>query len=115
MRPDLMTYSMVICMGGDGLLHQLINGLYMRNALSVPLAIIPLGSQNSIACTLGCKNVFDAAFYAIKSLVIRADLFKVKLDDREIVASCAVAWGIVSQLSVDAQNMRFLGTNVRSI
>jgi diacylglycerol kinase family enzyme len=104
---------MIICMGGDGILHQLINALYRQDALSIPLAIIPLGSQNATACSLGGKNVYDAAFYAIKNMTVKADLFKVNLDDREIVASVAVAWGIVSQISEEAQNIRLLGTKVR--
>jgi diacylglycerol kinase (ATP) len=45
-------YDRVVCVGGDGTLHEVINGL-MKAHLSVPLGYIPCGSTNDFAATHG--------------------------------------------------------------
>ena len=45
-------YDRVVCVGGDGTLHEVINGL-MKTHQSVPLGYIPCGSTNDFAATHG--------------------------------------------------------------
>ncbi len=57
-------YGTVITVGGDGLVHEVANGLMRINAVDRPqLAVVPLGSGNDYAETLGmtrARNVEDA-------------------------------------------------------
>jgi diacylglycerol kinase (ATP) len=76
--------------------------------------VIPAGSQNALACALGCKNVKTAVFYILKGFTVQSDLIQVTLDSEQLLASCAVAWGVVSQIAEDAQKLRVLGTAVRT-
>lgn len=108
-------YSQIVCIGGDGLVNQLLNALKTKGITDVQLGVIPAGSQNALACALGCKNVNAAIYYILKGTSMMCDLMKVTLDSSQILASCAVAWGVISQIAEDAQEMRSLGTAVRNM
>ena len=109
---DLSLYSEIVIFGGDGLLNQLLNGLAARNRLDLPIGVIPAGSQNALACAIGNKHPSTACLHAIKGVRCKADLLKISLDGRVIVASSAVAWGLVSDIVLEAQTMRKYGPAV---
>ena len=48
-------YDLVSCMGGDGTLSEVAEGL-MRGAVRRPIAYIPLGTANDVAHTLGLSS-----------------------------------------------------------
>ncbi|KAL5977920.1 hypothetical protein ACLOJK_036943 [Asimina triloba] len=61
----------IICVGGDGLVNEVLNGLLSRNdqkeAISIPIGIIPSGSDNSLAWTvLGVRDPVSAAIAIVK-------------------------------------------------
>jgi diacylglycerol kinase (ATP) len=107
-------FAQIICIGGDGLVNQLLNALKLKGSLDTQIGVIPAGSQNALACALGCKNVKTAVFYVLKGFTVLSDLIQVTLDSEQLLASCAVAWGVVSQIAEDAQKMRALGPAVRT-
>jgi len=109
---DLSLFSEIVLFGGDGLLNQLLNGLAAKGRLDIPIGVIPCGSQNALACSIGCKNPFKACLHTIKCTKVEADLLKLSLDGTILLASSATAWGIVSDIVVEAQSMRQYGTAV---
>lgn len=48
-------YDLVVCGGGDGTLHEVINGL-MRAAVHIPLGYLPAGTTNDMARVLQLPN-----------------------------------------------------------
>jgi YegS/Rv2252/BmrU family lipid kinase len=55
-------YDMVVAMGGDGTVHEVINGLMQAPAENRPaLGIVPIGSGNDCAFALGLPNDAPAA------------------------------------------------------
>jgi YegS/Rv2252/BmrU family lipid kinase len=46
-------YDLVAAAGGDGTVHEVINGLVRNDRASLPLGIIPIGSGNDLAYGLG--------------------------------------------------------------
>lgn len=53
-------YDKIICCGGDGTFHEVMNGI-LEMGLKLPLGYIPLGSTNDYAKNLGInsRNVFE--------------------------------------------------------
>ena len=46
---DLDKYDAIVCVGGDGTIHELANGLLFRkDKKKIPLAFIPNGSGNDL-------------------------------------------------------------------
>jgi diacylglycerol kinase family enzyme len=63
----------IICVGGDGIINEVLNGLLRRTdidkAISVPIGIIPTGSDNSLAWSvLGIKDPISATTAIVKVL-----------------------------------------------
>jgi diacylglycerol kinase family enzyme len=57
----IQDYSALVAVGGDGTLHEVVNGLLSRpDKLKVPLALIPNGSGNDTCFAFGIDTVEKA-------------------------------------------------------
>ena len=54
-------YDLVAAAGGDGTVHEVINGLMRGNEATLPLGIIPIGSGNDLAFGLGFHEEAEEA------------------------------------------------------
>lgn len=73
----------IICVGGDGIVNEVLNGLLRRDnqkeAISIPIGIIPAGSDNSLVWTvLGVKDPVSAAIAIVKGGLTATDVFAVE-------------------------------------
>ena len=59
-------YRTVIALGGDGVIHEVVNGLMTQEEDTRPaLAILPVGSGNDFAQTLGIDDFSGKDFGAL--------------------------------------------------
>ncbi|KAK1321166.1 Sphingoid long-chain bases kinase 1 [Acorus calamus] len=73
----------IICVGGDGIVNEVLNGLLTRDnqeeAISIPIGIIPAGSDNSLVWTvLGVRDPVSAALTIVKGGLTATDVFAVE-------------------------------------
>lgn len=73
----------IICVGGDGIVNEVLNGLLSRDnqkeAISIPIGIIPAGSDNSLVWTvLGVRDPISAAIAIVKGGLTATDVFAVE-------------------------------------
>ncbi|RAL53796.1 hypothetical protein DM860_004267 [Cuscuta australis] len=73
----------IICVGGDGIVNEVLNGLLCRDnqkeAISIPIGIIPAGSDNSLVWTvLGVRDPISAAIAIVKGGLTATDVFAVE-------------------------------------
>ncbi|TKW08947.1 hypothetical protein SEVIR_6G058200v4 [Setaria viridis] len=73
----------IVCVGGDGIVNEVLNGLLGRDdfevAIRLPIGIIPAGSDNSLVWTvLGIKDPVSAAIALAKGGFTPIDVFAVK-------------------------------------
>lgn len=73
----------IICVGGDGIVNEVLNGLLSRDdfdvAIRFPIGIIPAGSDNSLVWTvLGIRDPVSAAIALAKGDFTPIDVFAVK-------------------------------------
>ncbi|CAI0415361.1 unnamed protein product [Linum tenue] len=73
----------IICVGGDGIINEVLNGLLCRDnqkeGISIPIGIIPAGSDNSLVWTvLGVRDPISAAMAIIKGGLTATDVFAVE-------------------------------------
>ncbi|KRX99757.1 Sphingosine kinase 1 [Trichinella pseudospiralis] len=73
---NIAKYEKLLIVGGDGIIHEILNGLITRNdwdeALQLPIAVLPCGSGNALAASafslpthkMKKKELFDAALNA---------------------------------------------------
>ncbi|KQJ95412.1 hypothetical protein BRADI_3g17050v3 [Brachypodium distachyon] len=73
----------IICVGGDGVVNEVLNGLLgrddLKEALQLPIGIVPAGSDNSLVWTvLGIRDPVSAATALAKGGFTPIDVFAVK-------------------------------------
>jgi diacylglycerol kinase family enzyme len=97
-RPDL-----IVIAGGDGTVSRAASALAGRQ---VPLAILPLGTANNTALSLGVKGNTDALVAGwARGTRRRFDLATVVHGDELAPLSEAVGWGIFPDVMAEAQGV----------
>ncbi|OAA65577.1 sphingosine kinase [Niveomyces insectorum RCEF 264] len=112
---DITRYDMVVACSGDGLPHEVFNGLGKRpdarRALAhVAVAHIPCGSGNAMACNLyGTHRASLAALAIVKGVVAPLDLVSITHGDRRTLSFLSQAVGIVAEVDLGTENLRWMG------
>ncbi|KAG1368192.1 hypothetical protein COCNU_14G006600 [Cocos nucifera] len=90
---DLLKYDGIVCVSGDGVLVEVVNGLLQREdwdtAIKVPLGIIPAGTGNGMA-----KSLLDSV----------GDLYSISN------ATFAVIRGLVADIDIESEKYRWMGS-----
>lgn len=121
---NLAQWDALVIISGDGLLFEVINGLLerpdWREAIRMPLAILPGGSGNALAASVhhysGSTPVSSeelltsCGFLLCKGLVSRMDLVSVHLSSGVRVFSfLSLAWGFVADVDIESEKYRHVG------
>jgi sphingosine kinase len=118
----LQGVDMICLIGGDGTIHEAINGLMKRKDRQggrVPLGIIPAGTGNSFCLELyGSTKVSRALKHVFRGLNCPIDISEVQFindNDREetIYSFNSLHWGLGSRVNVTAEKLRWMGKAVR--
>ncbi|EDR14311.1 uncharacterized protein LACBIDRAFT_306015 [Laccaria bicolor S238N-H82] len=112
-----LEYAAIITVSGDGLIHEVINGLSHHGnpikALSTPVAPIPAGSGNGLSLNLlGIKDGFDvglAALNVIKGRPMKVDLFSMTQGGKRSLSFMSQALGLMADLDLGTEHLRWMG------
>ncbi|CAF0860727.1 unnamed protein product [Brachionus calyciflorus] len=119
-------FAGILVISGDGLIHEVINGLLERpdwkTAIKMPFGHIPGGSANALSCCVGhlTKEVFknlslesfaaQSAFNITKAIPTPIDLVAFELCDKKIVHSfLSFEWAIIADVDLESEKYRYLG------
>eukprot|EP01064_Diplonema_japonicum_P039183 TRINITY_DN9766_c1_g2_i2.p1 TRINITY_DN9766_c1_g2~~TRINITY_DN9766_c1_g2_i2.p1 ORF type:complete len:341 (+),score=75.13 TRINITY_DN9766_c1_g2_i2:48-1025(+) len=119
--PDDKTVT-VCTIGGDGILHEVVNGLHQAD-LHPTIAIIPSGTGNGLAATLGITSLHCALYTLLKGAPIPYDLFKLTqpnpcdrstgvqttTEQTERVGFLHLTYGIIADIDFESEWLRMLG------
>lgn len=113
---DISEYDIAIPCSGDGLPHEVFNGLSKRpdarKALSkLAVCHIPCGSGNAMSCNLyGTHRPSLAALAIVKGVPTKLDLCSVTLEDGERLTSfLSQAYGLIADLDITTEHLRWMG------
>ncbi|EDV97672.1 sphingosine kinase 1 [Drosophila grimshawi] len=112
----------ILSVGGDGLFHEIINGLLRRPDWSqvldsIALAIIPCGSGNGLARSIAhgynepyfSNPVLGAALTAISGRSSPLDVVRVQLESRVMFSFLSIGWGLISDVDIESECIRMFG------
>ena len=114
------TYQAILCVGGDGIVFEVVNGLIHRAGgeellKRLPIVHIPGGTGNGLsksvlfACNEACTPL-NAAFVALRGHPQSLDLARVTtVDGKEHISFLSLAWGLISDVDILSETMRYLG------
>ncbi len=114
---------MVVTISGDGMLHEVFNGLAsaghgcepLEAFQGQPVSIIPGGTSNGIATTMTSSTPFLAAKKLVEGDEVPVDLYRTQDETFESIWDCHVlSWGIIAEHdSLVEQTLRFLGKTLK--
>jgi len=110
---DLSEFDGICVIGGDGTIHEAIEGLMQsEKSKYLPLGIIPAGSGNAFAEDLGLRVPLDGLENIIIGDISRIDVMRIKTRHNINYAVNIIGWGMASNVNILAEKLRWLG-NIR--
>jgi sphingosine kinase len=116
---EYSNYESVMTIGGDGLIHEVINGISSRPdsevvLRSLPLAPIPGGSGNGLAKSVTFESgedhsVTNSVFVAVKGKPAPLDLSFVQTATRTFLSFLLLGWGLISDVDILSESLRWMG------
>lgn len=113
---NIKDFDAIVCIGGDGLVSEVVNGLLSRNdadeVVKCPLGVIPAGSQNALAVSVsGTASPRWHSLCIVAGLRQPLDIMKVHNIDSDKIryALSMVSFGILGDITSDSQSKRWLG------
>jgi diacylglycerol kinase family enzyme len=106
---ELMTVlsDTVVCiMGGDGLIHEVVNGWMKNQDRSIRFAIIPAGSGNHVAKALGINNIEDGIRAIKEGEVVDMDIIKLKNKDSVVYSVNVIIGGLPMKINDRASQIQ---------
>lgn len=111
---QLDKYDIIACVSGDGLPHEVINGLSRREdagrALKVPIAFIPAGSGNGSSKSIYDTNKHvECALSIVKGVVTPIDLMSMTQGGRRFMSYFSTSYGVIADCDVGTEHLRWMG------
>jgi sphingosine kinase len=112
---DVDAFDTIVSCSGDGLPHEVFNGLGKRPDAKIALkkiaiSHIPCGSGNAMSCNLyGTHRASLAALAIIKGIETPMDLVSVTQGDRRTLSFLSQSLGIVAESDLGTENLRWMG------
>lgn len=114
-------YDGIITVSGDGLIHEVVNGIYRRQDFiqilaKTALGFIPGGSANGLVKAVLTYagedyNIENAAFIAAKGRTIRMDLTEIEAEyqKEKIYSFLSTFWGVLADCDINSEVLRWMG------
>lgn len=113
---DVDAFDVIATCSGDGLAHEVFNGLGKRSdakrALSkVAVVHVPCGSGNAMSCNLnGSNSPSMAALAIVKGIPTPLDLISVSQGDTRTLSFLSQSVGIVAESDLATESLRWMGS-----
>jgi sphingosine kinase len=113
---DIEAFDMVVACSGDGLPHEVFNGLGKRpdakKALSkIAVVHVPCGSGNAMSCNLnGTDSTSLATLAIIKGIPTPLDLISITQGNTRTLSFLSQSVGIVAETDLATENLRWMGS-----
>ncbi|KAI4637050.1 hypothetical protein J4E93_010717 [Alternaria ventricosa] len=113
---DIEAYDVVACCSGDGIPHEVWNGLGKRTDAAralqkVAVAQLPCGSGNAMSLNFnGTDDPSLAALAVVKGLRTPLDLSSITQGDRRTLSFLSQSVGIVAETDLATEHLRWMGS-----
>jgi len=104
----------VVCVSGDGLLSEVLNGIFSRDDCrdfisNIILGIIPAGSGNGLAASLNAPNPLTSTYSIISGQSSTLDIYSVLQGDIRKYGFLCIGWATMSVIDLESEHYRWLG------
>ena len=107
---NLSDIDRIIVLGGDGTMHEVINGMFSRNDnKNLPIGLLPTGSGNSLIHDLNQLDLKKALYTILNNKIQKIDLLKITTPNEELFSINMIGWGMVNDIGYQAETLRWMG------
>lgn len=105
---DLDKYQGIVVIGGDGTVHEVVDGMLSReDKKQLPIGVIPGGTGNALMTDLECLDISEAALRICRCRVHSIDVAKFTFGDQTSTYSFNCAhYGLPSDVNARASQFR---------
>ncbi|KAJ6292469.1 hypothetical protein OIU78_024611 [Salix suchowensis] len=116
---DLSKYDGIVCVSGDGILVEVVNGLLEREdwnvAIKMPLGMVPAGTGNGmVKSTLDSAGepctTSNAVVAIIRGHKCSLDVATILQGDTKFFSVLMLAWGLVADIDIESEKYRWMGS-----
>ena len=108
---NISNYINFLIIGGDGTFHEAINGFMKNENLHlITVGFLPGGTGNSFMYDLKAIKYHQAFDKIIKGQTKKIDILQLQLINEIQYSFNIVGWGLVSDINILAEKLRFLGS-----
>ncbi len=109
---DFNGFDGICPIGGDGTMHEIINGMMSReDKCKIPIGLITGGTGNSFMHDLDMLDPISAAKAVIGGKKQFIDIVDLNSKDKQIYIFNIIGWGLVTDAGIKAEYIRWLGHN----
>ena len=103
-------YDGLCAIGGDGTMHEVINGMLKReDNATLPIGLLTGGTGNAFMHDINCLDPLESARRIVNGELRPMDIAKVKANRELFYAFNIIGWGLVTDASSLAEKLRWLG------
>ena len=107
---DSRLYDSILILGGDGTINEILNGILLRKDGYLPtFGFLPGGTGNSVLHDLGYLNPTQAMRPLLANRIKYIDVMTLKFNNLTEYSINILGWGLVSDIAVFAEKLRFIG------
>ncbi|CAM8992984.1 unnamed protein product [Rhodiola kirilowii] len=116
---DLCLYDGIVCVSGDGILVEVVNGLLEREdwktAIQMPIGMIPAGTGNGMVKSLlesvgePCTPL-NATVAIIRGHKRKLDVATIMQKGTKFFSVLMLAWGLVADIDIESEKYRWMGS-----
>ena len=110
MSGEIPDCDLICAMGGDGTIHEAADGLMQSGkASALPLSVIPSGTGNAFAQTLGELEPKNAIQHILRGESVKIDAMEIRQGSEISYAVNIIGWGMASRVNQISDQLRALG------
>lgn len=107
-------YDAIVCCSGDGIPHEVFNGLSRRpdvkKAFTMPVCQLPCGSGSALCVNLvGSKNVSYSSLCVVKGAPQRMDLCSLTQKGKRYMTFLSQTLGMIADCDIGTEHLRWMG------
>ncbi|XP_006644804.2 sphingosine kinase 2-like [Oryza brachyantha] len=116
---DLARYDGIVCVSGDGVLVEVVNGILQRidweEAIKIPIGVVPAGTGNGMAKSLlhsasETYSVPNAVVAIIRGHRQSLDVCTILQGTKKFFSVLNLTWGLVADIDIESEKCRWMGS-----
>lgn len=116
---DISNYDGVVAIGGDGIIHEMLQGIRTRSDShevlgKLKLGVIGSGTSNGLAKSLAyasdeLDSALDYAFLVAKGSTVKMDLSEYQTKSASYLSFLSFSWSMIADIDIESEMIRFVG------